>query len=85
MHQGITSDEDGAVGAAAAPSKILKFRGGSAATSAPAAGDDDPLSSSPAISLGSAVQAVVLRLANKRIRVRVMRTVPREEDKDRPL
>ncbi len=45
-----------------------------------AAGDD--ASSSPAIPLGSAVQAVVLRLANKRIRLRVESPSREEEDWD---
>ncbi|OOG75570.1 hypothetical protein B0E45_01175 [Sinorhizobium sp. A49] len=43
-----------------------------------AAGDDP--SSSPAIPLGSAVHAVVLKLANKRIRLRVESPSREEED-----
>ena len=80
MHTGISSDgEDGAVGAAAGPSKILEFRGARPPHDfGSAAGDDSP--SSPAISLGSAVNAVVMRLSNKRIRVRVERHGQREED-----
>ncbi|OWZ93540.1 hypothetical protein B9J07_12930 [Sinorhizobium sp. LM21] len=70
MRTGITSDgEDGAVGAAAGPSQVIPFRRAAAAHEGSTAGDD-PLSS-PAIPLGSAVQAVVMRLANKRIRLRV--------------
>ena len=79
MRTGITSDgEDGAVGAAASPSQVIPFRRTSAATSGPAAGDEP--SSSPAIPLGDAVQAVVIRLANKRIRLRVAGPDRREED-----
>ncbi|WP_274858067.1 hypothetical protein [Sinorhizobium meliloti] len=83
MRTGITSDgEDGAVGAAAGPSQVFPFRRGSAAV-APTAGD--VTSSSPApIPLGDAVRAVVMNLANKRIRVHVLRLVPREEDQDQP-
>ncbi|MGF6174732.1 hypothetical protein ABIE33_003040 [Ensifer sp. 4252] len=65
MRTGITSDgEDGAAPTAAGPSNVIPFREAAAATLGLAAGDD-PLSS-PAISLGTAVQAVVLKLANKR-------------------
>ncbi|QRY69136.1 hypothetical protein JVX98_13000 [Ensifer sp. PDNC004] len=79
MRTGITSDgEDGAVGAAAGPSQVIQFRKTAAAHEGLAAGDD-PLSS-PAIPLGSAVQAVVLRLANKRIRLRVESPSREEED-----
>ncbi|ASP98541.1 hypothetical protein CN138_09305 [Sinorhizobium meliloti] len=84
MRTGITSDgEDGAVGAAAGPSRVFPFRrttAATAATSGPAAGDAP--SSSPAISLGDAVQAVVMRLANKRIRLRVAGPGREEDDRD---
>lgn len=80
MRTGITSDgEDGAAPTAAGPSQVIQFRKTSAALDGLAAGDD-PLSS-PAIPLGSAVQAVVMRLANKRIRLRV-EGPSREEDRD---
>lgn len=76
---GISSDgEDGAVGAAAGPSQVIQFRKTAAALDGLAAGDD-PLSS-PAIALGTAVQAVVMRLANKRIRLRVESPSREEED-----
>lgn len=83
MRTGITSDgEDGAAPTAAGPSRVFPFRRGSAAA-APTAGD---VTSSPApIPLGDAVRAVVMNLANKRIRVHVLRLVPREEDQDQPL
>lgn len=74
MHTGISSDgEDGAAPTAAGPSQVIQFsrRAQTPHTVGSAAGDDDPLSLSPAISLGSAVQAVVMRLSNKRIRIRV--------------
>jgi hypothetical protein len=82
MRTGITSDdgEDGAVGAAASPSQVIPFRRTTAATSGPAAGDAP--SSSPAIPLGEAVQAVVMRLANKRIRLRVAGPGREEDDRD---
>ncbi|RVH65381.1 hypothetical protein CN198_21165 [Sinorhizobium meliloti] len=84
MRTGITSDgEDGAAPTAAGPSQVFPFRRGSAAA-APTAGD--VTSSSPApIPLGDAVRAVVMNLANQRIRVHVLRLVPREEDQDQPL
>ncbi|WP_085026868.1 hypothetical protein [Ensifer aridi] len=84
MHRNFTSDgEDGVVGAAASPSKVIPFRRGSASTSAPTAGD--VTSSSPApIALGDAVQAVVMKLANKRVRLQVMRLAPDEEEKGQP-
>ncbi|RVG81324.1 hypothetical protein [Sinorhizobium meliloti] len=72
MRTGITSEgEDGAAATAAGPSQVFPFRRGSAAA-APTAGD--VTSSSPApIPLGDAVRAVVMNLANKRIRVKVLR------------
>ena len=57
---------------------VIPFRKTAAATVGLAAGDDP--SSSPAIPLGSAVQAVVLKLANKRIRLRVESPSREEED-----
>jgi hypothetical protein len=80
MHRNFTSDgEDGAAPTAAGPSQVIPFRRappqlGSAAGDAP--------SSSPAIPLGEAVQAVVLRLANKRIRLRVAGPGREEDDRD---
>ncbi|RVL05121.1 hypothetical protein CN151_10790 [Sinorhizobium meliloti] len=72
MRTGITSDgEDGAAPTAAGPSQVIPFRRTTAATSGPAAGDEP--SSSPAIPLGELVNAVVLRLSNKRIRLKVLR------------
>ncbi|PST25591.1 hypothetical protein CN221_36330 [Sinorhizobium meliloti] len=72
MRTGITSDgEDGAAPTAAGPSQVIPFRRTTAATSGPAAGDDP--SSSPAIPLGELVNAVVLRLSNRRIRLKVLR------------
>ncbi|RVG90390.1 hypothetical protein CN218_23655 [Sinorhizobium meliloti] len=72
MRTGITSDgEDGAAPTAADPSQVIPFRRTTAATSGPAAGDDP--SSSPAIPLGELVNAVVLRLSNRRIRLKVLR------------
>lgn len=79
MRTGITSDgEDGAAPTAAGPSQVIQFRKTAAALDGLAAGDD-PLSS-PAIPLGSAVQALVMRLANKRIRIRVESPSREEED-----
>ncbi|WP_151611029.1 hypothetical protein [Sinorhizobium alkalisoli] len=82
MRRGITSDgEDGAAPTAAGPSQVFPFRRTTAATSGPAAGD--VTSSSPApIPLGAAVQAVVMRLANKRIRLRVAGPGWEEDDRD---
>ncbi|WP_084815091.1 hypothetical protein [Ensifer sp. 1H6] len=79
MRRNLTSDgEDGAVGSAAGPSQVIPFRRAAAAHEGSTAGDDP--SSSPAIPLGSAVQAVVLKLANKRIRLRVESPSREEED-----
>ena len=79
---GITSEGgDGAVDAAAGPSQVIPFRIATAAHEGNAAGDD-PLSS-PAIPLGTAVQAVVLKLANKRFRLRVARAGREEEESRR--
>jgi hypothetical protein len=79
MPRNFPSDgEDGAAPTAAGPSQVIPFRRTTAATSGPAAGDAP--SSSPAIPLGEAVQAVVMRLANKRIRLRVAGPDRREED-----
>lgn len=79
MHTGISSDgEDGAAPTAAGPSQVIQFRRASAALVGSAAGDEP--ASSPAIPLGTAVQAVVMRLANKRIRIRVESPSREEED-----
>ncbi|RVG48079.1 hypothetical protein CN224_31370 [Sinorhizobium meliloti] len=56
---------------AAGPSQVIPFRRARAPHPASAAGDDP--SSSPAIPLGELVNAVVLRLSNKRIRLNVLR------------
>ncbi len=66
------------VGAHSVVENLIPFRKTAAALDGLAAGDD-PLSS-PAIPLGSAVQAVVMRLANKRIRLRVESPSREEED-----
>ncbi|OAP43702.1 hypothetical protein [Sinorhizobium americanum] len=82
MRTGITSEgEDRTAPTAAGPSQVFPLRRGSAATSAPTAGD--VTSSSPApIPLGVAVRAVVMNLANKRIRLRVAGPDREEEDRD---
>ncbi|MDX0755655.1 hypothetical protein GOD62_08885 [Sinorhizobium medicae] len=81
MPRNFPSDgEDGTAPTAAGPSQVFPFRRSTAATSGPAAGDAP--SSSPAIPLGEAVQAVVMRLANKRIRLRVAGPDREEEDRD---
>ncbi|MHC2353376.1 hypothetical protein ACVMB3_002834 [Sinorhizobium meliloti] len=67
----LTDGEDGAAPTAAGPSRVFPFRRTTAATSGPAAGDAP--SSSPAIPLGELVNAVVLRLSNKRVRLKVLR------------
>lgn len=59
---------------------VVPFRRARAPHPASAAGDAP--SSSPAISLGDAVQAVVMRLANKRIRLRVAGPGREEDDRD---
>ncbi|PND29043.1 hypothetical protein CN933_02960 [Sinorhizobium sp. M4_45] len=72
MRTGITSDgEDGAAPTAAGPSQVIPFRRVREPHPASAAGDAP--SSSPAIPLGELVNAVVLRLSNKRIRLKVLR------------
>ncbi|MGF6253810.1 hypothetical protein OKW20_000885 [Ensifer sp. LBL] len=81
---GITSDgEDGAAPTAAGPSNVIPFRRASAAHFGSAAGDD-PLSS-PAIPLGILVQAVVMKTAIERIRLRVARAGQGEEGNRREL
>ncbi|RVK60576.1 hypothetical protein CN155_04770 [Sinorhizobium meliloti] len=80
MRTGITSDgEDGAAPTAASPSQVIPFR--RAPPQLGSAAGDEP-SSSPAIPLGDAVQAVVMRLANKRIRLRVAGPGREEDDRD---
>lgn len=77
MHRNFPSDgESGAAPTAAASSdarngQVFPFRRARAPHPASAAGDDP--SSSPAIPLGELVNAVVLRLSNKRIRLKVLR------------
>lgn len=81
MRTGITSDgEDGAAPTAAGPSQVISFRGAKPPHDFGSATDGDPLSSS--VSIGSVVQAVVLRLANKRIRLRVEGRGREEKDRD---
>ncbi|RVP18675.1 hypothetical protein CN080_28125 [Sinorhizobium meliloti] len=86
MPRNFPSDgESGAAPTAAASSdarngQVFPFRRARAPHPASAAGDDP--SSSPAISLGDAVQAVVMRLANKRIRLRVAGPGREEDDRD---
>ncbi|GCA53185.1 hypothetical protein KGO5_05653 [Sinorhizobium sp. KGO-5] len=67
------------VGAHSAVEKIVPFR--RAPPQLGSAAGDEP-SSSPAIPLGDAVQAVVMRLANKRIRLRVAGPGREEDDRD---
>lgn len=68
------------VGAHSEVENLIPFRRGTRAPH-PASAAGDATLSSPAIPLGSAVQAVVMRLANKRIRLRV-EGPSREEDRD---
>ena len=68
------------VGAHSEVENLIPFRRGMREPHPASAADGDPLSPS-AIPLGSAVQAVVMRLANKRIRLRV-EGPSREEDRD---
>lgn len=67
------------VGAHSEVENLIPFRRGIRAPHPASAAGDDPLSS-PAIALGTAVQAVVMRLANKRIRLRVESPSREEED-----
>ncbi|RVI16128.1 hypothetical protein CN200_16410 [Sinorhizobium meliloti] len=86
MRTGITSDgEDGAAPTAAGPSQVFPFRGAKPPQHFGSAAGDVTSSSPAPIPLGDAVRAVVMNLANKRIRVHVLRLVPREEDQDQPL
>ena len=63
-------------------SQIIPFpQSRSAAISASAAGGEPPSSPAPFESLGSATQAVVMRLANKRLRIKVLAPVTRDEEK----
>lgn len=61
---------------------VLKFpcRADRAASGRSAAGGDPPSSPATFESLGSATQAVVMRLANKRIRIKVLTQTTREEE-----
>ncbi|UFX09027.1 hypothetical protein SmelRRI128_03610 [Sinorhizobium meliloti] len=80
MRTGITSDgEDGAAPTAAGPSQVFPFRGAKPPQHFGSAAGDAP-SSSPAIPIGELVSAVVLRLSNKRIRLKVVRASDWEED-----
>lgn len=60
---------------------VLKFRRATVPPS-PAAEASPPEASAPFESLGYATQAVVMRLANKRIRIRVAGPGAREDDRD---
>lgn len=66
------------------PTAVIPFRRAdtSAALVGSAAGGDPPSPPANFQSLGSATQAVVMRLANKRIRIRVAGPGARENDLD---
>lgn len=62
---------------------VISFRRADiSAASGSAAGGDPPSPPANFESLGSATQAVVMRLANKRIRIRVAGPGAREDDRD---
>lgn len=62
---------------------VIPFRkADTSAASGFAAGGDPPSPPANFESLGSATQAVVMRLANKRIRIRVAGPGAREDDRD---
>nr|WP_080573330.1 hypothetical protein [Sinorhizobium meliloti] len=63
-------------------SNVVQFSSCRARAPHPASAAGDAPSSSPAIPLGEAVQAVVMRLANKRIRLRVAGPGREEDDRD---
>ena len=73
MRTGITSDdgEDGSAPTAAGPSTVIQFSRRAPPQLGFATTDDAPLASS--VPIGQLVQAVILKVANKRIRVRVAR------------
>ncbi|NTG48609.1 hypothetical protein G6M04_14545 [Agrobacterium rhizogenes] len=64
---------------------VIPFRRASSAASSGSAAGDDPLSSPASFeSLGAVTQAVVMRLANKRLRLKVLvSTSAGEEDEGR--
>ncbi|TBZ81391.1 hypothetical protein E0H61_14715 [Rhizobium leguminosarum bv. viciae] len=62
---------------------VIPFRrADTSAASGSAAGGDPPSPPANFESLGSATQAVVMRLANKRVRIRVAGPGAREDDRD---
>jgi len=67
---------------AARGTSVIPFRRAKSAA-CPAAGGDPPSPPAPFESLGSVTQAVVLRLANDTVRLKVMTAGPREEETDR--
>jgi hypothetical protein len=65
------------------PTAVTPFRrADTSAASGSAAGGDPPSPPANFESLGSATRAVVMRLANKRIRIRVAGPGAREDDRD---
>jgi len=65
------------------PTAVIPFRRADpSAASGSAAGGDPPSPPANFEDLGSVVQAVVMRLANKRIRIRVAGPGARENDRD---
>ncbi len=70
--------------AARGPSVIPFPRKADLAASDRFAADEDPLSSSAPHSLGMLTQAVVLRTANKRLRLKVAGLIREEENQDLP-
>ena len=91
MHRTDTDEKDGgdrlaglspAVSGPPGPTVIPFRRANSAAASGSAAGGDPPSSPATFESLGSATQAVVMRLANKRLRLKVLVQTPGDDDLD---
>lgn len=62
---------------------VIQFPRRANTTACPAAGGDPPSSPAPFESLGSVTQAVVMRLANDAVRLRVLRVAREEDDPER--
>lgn len=62
---------------------VIPFPRRAKSAACPAAEDTPPVSSAPFEPLGPLVQAVVMRLKDDRVRLKVMAAGPREEETDR--
>lgn len=78
--QDLAGPSPSAVGSDRRLDAVIPFTRRATVPPSPAAEASPPEASAPFESLGSATQAVLLRVANKRVRIRVLAQASREEE-----